>query len=63
MFSQIVLKYVVNNFLSLSNEINCLMCTGVVAASCLLLPDKNSEILHDVDVMVSMNLYLSVVLH
>ena len=51
-FSQIVINDVVNNFLSLSNKINRFLCAVVVAASCLLSSDKNSETLHDVDVMV-----------
>ena len=52
MLSEIVLNDVVNNFFSLSNEINRLLCALLVAASCFILSDKKSEILHDVDVIV-----------
>ena len=34
MFFHIVLNYVVNTCLFLSNDINCLLCAVVVAASC-----------------------------
>ena len=51
-FSHIVLNDVVNMFLFLSNEINALLCAVVVAASCFLLSDKKSEILHDADVIL-----------
>ena len=52
LFSHIVLKYVVNIFFSLSNEINRLLCALVVSESCLLLSEKNSETLHDVEVIL-----------
>ena len=39
-------------FLSLRNEIKSLLCAVVLALYCLLLSDKKSEILYDVDVMV-----------
>ena len=48
----IVLNDDVNTFLSLRNEIKCLMCAVVVAAFFLISSDKKSEILHDVDVIV-----------
>ena len=51
-FSHIILNAFVNTFLSLRNESKRLLCAVVVAASCLLLSDKKSETLHDVDVMV-----------
>ena len=54
-FSNIVINDVVNNSLLLSNDINRLLCAVVVAASCLLSPDKNSEILHAMDVEMKMN--------
>ena len=39
-FSHIVLNDVVNDFLSLRNEIKRLLCSVVVAASCLISSDK-----------------------
>ena len=51
-FYHIVLNDVVNIFLSLNNEIKRFLCALVVAASSLLSSNKNSEILHDVDVIV-----------
>ena len=51
-FYHIVLNDVVNTCLFLSNDINRLLCEVVVAAYCLLSSDKNSETLHEVDVMV-----------
>ena len=36
----------------LSDDIKRLLCAVVVSASCLLSPDKKSEILHAVDVIV-----------
>ena len=53
-FSHIVLKDALNNFFSLSNEIKRLLCTVVVAASCLLSSDKRSEILRGVDMIVQL---------
>ena len=52
MFYHIVLNDVVNNRLLLSNDINSLRCAVVVAASCLISSNKNSEILHSEDVKV-----------
>ena len=54
MFYHIVLNDVVYIFLILSNDINRLLCSVVVAASCLLLLDKKSETLNDVDVLLYM---------
>ena len=51
-FYYILPNDVVNTFLSLRNDIKCLMCAVVVAESCFLSQDKNNETLHDVDVMV-----------
>ena len=51
-FSYILLNDAVITFFSLSNEIKHLLCAVVVAASCLLLSDKKSEILHNVGVIV-----------
>ena len=52
MFSHVVLNDVGNTYLFLRNEINRLLCAVVVAASCLLSSDKNSEILHAADVIL-----------
>ena len=52
LFPHILLNDVVNNFLCLSNDLKRFLCAVVVAAYCLILSDKKSEILHDVDVMV-----------
>ena len=52
MFYHIVLNDVVNTFLFLSNDIIRLLYAVVVAASCLILSDKKSEILHHVDVIL-----------
>ena len=52
LFSHIVLNDVFNNFFSLVNETKRFLCAVVIAASCLLFSDKNSEILHAVDVMM-----------
>ena len=54
-FSEIVRNYVVINVFSLRNKINSLLCVVVVAATCLILSDKKSEILYDVDVIAYMN--------
>ena len=51
-FSHIILNDVVNNFLSLRNEIKRLLCAVVVGAYFLISSDKKSETLHGVDVMV-----------
>ena len=62
-FSHIVLNDAVNTFLSLGNEIKRLLCVVAVAASCLVSSDKKSETLHDVDVMVKLNLDFYMLMH
>ena len=54
-FSHIVLNDVFNTFLLFSNDINRLLCAVVVAASCLLSSDKNSEILRALDMVMKIN--------
>ena len=50
-FSHIVLNVDVSNFGSFNSSIKRLLCAVVVAESCLLSSKKESETLHDVDMI------------
>ena len=52
MFFQILLNDVVDTFFPFSNEINFLLCAVVVAESCFLSSDENSETPYDADVIL-----------
>ena len=61
-FLNAVLNDDVNKFYSIIS-IKHFMCEVVVAASCLLSSDKKSETIHDLDMMLLMNLLLYQVIH
>ena len=62
-FYHIVLNAEVNTFPSFNSSIKRLLCAVVVEAFCLLSSDKNNETLHEVDNILWISLFLSVLVH